>query len=74
MGRCHWLVSRQYSLTDSRTAEIMKSFATLGQDTCVRLLEKTIVIGDSSYAVILALGEPTSVDEQIIAEKENKFR
>src|SRR5690242_1874167 len=30
---CHWLVSRQYSLTDIRTAAIMEKFATLGQDT-----------------------------------------
>jgi hypothetical protein len=71
---CHWLVSGQCSLTDNRTAEIMNNFATLGQDTCQRLLQKIIAIGDSSTAVMLALGEPTSVDEQLVTEKEIRSR
>jgi Ca2+/Na+ antiporter len=71
---CQWLADGRYSLTDSRTAAIMNNFVTLGQDTCQRLLQKTIAIGDSPNSVMLALGEPRTVDEQVTTEKENKFR
>jgi hypothetical protein len=71
---CSWLVNKRYSLTDSRARSIMYNFAALGQETCIRLLQKTVAIGDSSGLVRLAWGEPTSVDEEVITEKENRYR
>lgn len=71
---CQWLIGGKYRLTDIRTAVIMKNYGELGQDACQRLLQKKIIIGDSADAVKLAWGAPSGTDEQVISEKDNKFR
>jgi hypothetical protein len=71
---CQWLIKGNYKLTDSHTAAIMNNFGALGTDSCQRLIQRTLEIGDSSDMVKLALGNPTSIDEQVMTEKDNKFR
>jgi hypothetical protein len=71
---CQWLIEGRYTLADARVKGILDNWQPLGQEKCQRLLHKTIAIGDTDNMVRLALGEPTSIDEQTITERDSKFR
>lgn len=72
-GMCHWLIENKIEY-NTRTTEIMNKLQDWGQDTCQNLLQQRIGIGMTAEMVRLAVGEPTSIDQKVITEKEQKYR
>lgn len=71
---CNWLIANGYNLSDSRTREIMKLHGQWGTGTCQRVLQKKIAIRDSKTMVLLAFGEPSSVDQKVTTANDESFR
>lgn len=73
-GMCQWLIESNYRVSDPRVMGIMSKFQPWGPETCQKLLQKTIAIGHTDEMVRLALGNPTSMDDHTITEKDEKIR
>lgn len=71
---CQWLIQNKYRATDPRTIAIMNKYQEWGKETCQKILQSKFSIGDTDEMVSLALGKPSSIDEQTITEKDVKFR
>jgi hypothetical protein len=71
---CKWLVGMSVNLKDMRVAKIMQRYNEFGKEVCQKLLQKTLSIGMTDEMVMLALGQPSSVDNREISERGEKFR
>jgi hypothetical protein len=72
---CQWLIQTKTKM-DDRTLGILGGVSQKAWDseTAKALIASTIAVGMTDVMVMAALGKPTSVDEQVITEKDNKFR
>jgi hypothetical protein len=57
-----------------RVQEILSYSGEWGDDTCQKVVEKKISLGMTSEMVKLAVGEPTSIDNKVITERDENFR
>lgn len=71
---CNWLIENGIQLSDPRIDRIMSQYNTLGSETCQNLIQRKISIGMKAELVKLSLGSPTTVDNQEVTAKSEKFR
>jgi hypothetical protein len=73
---CQWLIHNKIKLDNYKTKAILGGFLERGWDveTCKNLIGNKIAIGMTDIMVLSALGKPSIVDEQVVTEKDNKYR
>lgn len=71
---CSWLIENKIYLSDTRIDRIMSQHNSLGSETCQNLIQRKISIGMKAELVILSLGSPTTVDNEEVTARSEKFR
>lgn len=71
---CQWLIDNDIDTSNQATLEILNNLQDWGKETCQDLLKRRISIGMTSEMVALAVGDPTSIDDRVVSEKEEKYR
>jgi hypothetical protein len=71
---CQWLIENNVNLDDKRAEGILTRFDQWGEDICQLLIERRICLGMTDDMLRLALGEPTTIDQEEVSERGEKFR
>jgi len=71
---CQWLIENNVNLDDKRAEGILTRFDQWGEDICQLLIERRICLSMTDDMLRLALGEPTTIDQEEVSERGEKFR